>query len=396
MIHSKHTIITQDPRMEDLVDSATSMARSDLTVLICGPTGCGKELFARHIHDHSGRSGPFVDVNCAQLSPSMLEDTLFGHEAGAFTDARGTRRGCFEMADKGTLFLDEIAEMAAQMQAALLRVLEQKSVRRIGGTENVAVDVKVVAATNRDCEEAIKTGCLREDLFYRLQGLALLIPPLMERKEDVPLLAKHFAARAAQARETTTPTITNEAMWLLKSYSWPGNVRELRGVIEQLIFVHPSPRIDAATVAGVLRHRHDTGVVPHWQLRAECFVKALVLARWRWDVVARWFGVHPTTVRRAVRSLDVDAFLERMVGESRDAILAESELNMHRAVAQAEGNMSQAAALLEIDRSTLAKWIAAPANLTASTPDAHGPAPPCGRPHPRIADSAGDNRANAR
>ncbi len=217
--------------MRALLAMIARVARSPLPVLVTGETGTGKELVARAVHEGSGR-GAFVPVNCAALPEQLLESELFGHERGAFTGADRAKPGLFEEAHEGTLFLDEVAELPAPLQPKLLRALEEGEIRRVGATRSVHVDVRLVAATNRDLDEEVAAGRFREDLFWRLNGLALHVPPLRERPADIPLLVEHYLARFAP-RGAATPRPTPEASALLTTYPWPGNVRELKSVLER-------------------------------------------------------------------------------------------------------------------------------------------------------------------
>jgi len=210
-------------------------AGSSATVLISGESGTGKELVARLIHQHSGRSGPFVAVNCATLVGTLLESELFGHEKGAFTGAVVRKPGKFELAAGGTLFLDEIGELAPELQAKLLRALQEHSFERVGGTETLQSDARVIAATHRDLLAAGRKGAFREDLAYRLSVLNISLPALRERRDDIPLLAEGLLARAAKAAGVVTPILSDEALAKLRQHDWPGNVRELENVLTQAI-----------------------------------------------------------------------------------------------------------------------------------------------------------------
>jgi DNA-binding NtrC family response regulator len=214
------------------------------TVLLLGETGTGKELMARHLHAHSARAeGPFIDINCSAIPEQLLESQLFGHEKGAFTDAKQFKKGLFELADGGTLLLDEIGEMPASLQAKLLRVLEGRSFRRVGGHADITVDVLVVAATHRDLRRMVAEGRFREDLFYRLNVVPIHMPPLRERSQDIPDLAQSFVSRLSQELGRPAATISPEAMRALQSYAWPGNVRELRNVIERVLLLEADEEI---------------------------------------------------------------------------------------------------------------------------------------------------------
>jgi DNA-binding NtrC family response regulator len=227
---TERSLIGGSAAMLDLSKQLVRLARSDeLRVFISGETGTGKEVIARMIHELSGRSGPFLAVNCAATVESLLESDLFGHEKGAFTGAHATKRGLWEEAADGTLFLDEITETSPAVQAKLLRVLQEGVLRRVGSTREIKVTARVIAATNRDLNQAVKDELFRQDLFYRL-GQVLRLPPLRERREDIPLLVEHFCQRARKP-----VVITPEALETLCAYDWPGNVRELESVIQQLI-----------------------------------------------------------------------------------------------------------------------------------------------------------------
>ncbi len=232
--YSFHNILSKNPRMHQVFDLINNVANTTTTVLIEGETGTGKEQVARAIHIASSslRTGPMVAVNCAALPENLLESELFGHEKGAFTSAVSQRRGRFEIADGGTMFLDEVGDIPAAMQAKLLRVLQERRFERVGGTESIEVDVRVIAATNRSLLKLVKEGTFREDLYYRLNVVKIDLPPLRDRPEDIPLLATHFAQKFGRPGEAPKP-ISAEAMEALLSYRWPGNIRELENAIER-------------------------------------------------------------------------------------------------------------------------------------------------------------------
>jgi two-component system response regulator HydG len=237
-------IIGKSRPMKDLVDMLAMVAPSEATVLITGASGTGKELIAKSIHHNSGRKDkPLVVVNCAALTETLLESELFGHEKGAYTGADKRREGRFMQADKGTIFLDEIGETSAAMQAKLLRVIQEREIQRVGGEETLDVDVRILAATNRNLEEEVRSGRFREDLFYRLNVVTLRIPPLCERQEDIPLLAQHFMERYARKNRKPVKGISPLAMDMLLKYAWPGNVRELENTIERAVILLPGEHI---------------------------------------------------------------------------------------------------------------------------------------------------------
>jgi DNA-binding NtrC family response regulator len=224
--------------MQEIFDLIGDAAPMDSTVLITGETGTGKGLAAKAIHTNSSRfSGPFVTVNCGAIPEHLMETELFGHQKGAFTDAKETKKGRLELAHGGTLFLDEIGEIGMRMQIDLLRVLEDGVFYRVGGTQPMEADFRVIAATNRDLENAIKEGIFREDLFYRLNVISFQMPPLKSRKEDIPLLAEHFLQRFSQETNKLIDKMNREAMDELMLYDWPGNVRELENAIERAVVV---------------------------------------------------------------------------------------------------------------------------------------------------------------
>jgi len=239
-------LVGQHPAMQQLYQLIATIARNALTVLIVGESGTGKELVARAIHRQGPRrNGPFVPVNVAAISESLLESELFGHERGAFTGAIARRSGRFELAHGGTLFLDEIATMRVDLQAKILRVLQEREVERVGGTRRIPVDVRVIAATNADVRRAIQLGTLREDLYYRLNVVPVVVPPLRDRREDIPLLVDHFIRRTNELVHRKVTGMSPAALEILKAYSWPGNVRELQNVVERTVALVARPTIEA-------------------------------------------------------------------------------------------------------------------------------------------------------
>jgi len=247
-------LVGQSEPMQKLVVMARKAASSEATVLVQGESGTGKELVARMVHDLSPRAqGPFVVVHCAALAESLLESELFGHERGAFTGAVKRKLGRFELADGGTLFLDEIGEISPSIQTKLLRVLQEKEFQRVGGEETLKVDVRVVAATNRDLKAEVQRGRFREDLYYRLHIIPLSIPPLRERPEDIPLLARHFVQRFAARMSRAAGGVSEAAMRALQRYPWPGNVRELENAVEQALVFSEGPELTESDLPAFLR-----------------------------------------------------------------------------------------------------------------------------------------------
>ncbi|HEY8209286.1 MAG TPA: sigma-54 dependent transcriptional regulator [Myxococcaceae bacterium] len=247
-------LVGQSEPMQRLVSLVRKAASSEATILVQGESGTGKELVARMCHDLSPRvAGPFVVVHCAALAESLLESELFGHERGAFTGAVKRKLGRFELADGGTLFLDEIGEISPSIQTKLLRVLQEKELQRVGGEETLKVDVRVVAATNRDLKSEVQKGRFREDLFYRLHIVPLSIPPLRERPEDIPALARHFVQRFAARMNRAAGDISESAMRAFQRYPWPGNVRELENAVEQALVFSEGTELAEADLPAFLR-----------------------------------------------------------------------------------------------------------------------------------------------
>ena len=235
-------IIGESPALKAAVSAMSRVAPTDSTVMLLGETGTGKELFARAIHKHSGRSGrAFVSINCAAVPQALIASELFGHEKGAFTGAQQRRLGRFELADSGTLFLDEVGELPTDTQIALLRVVQEQEFERVGGTQTIKVDVRVIAATNRDLTAAVDAGTFRKDLFYRLNVFPIEIPPLRQREADIPVLVEYFIDRYARKVGKKMSGIDKRSMDLLRNYSWPGNIRELQNIIERAVIISESP-----------------------------------------------------------------------------------------------------------------------------------------------------------
>jgi Nif-specific regulatory protein len=255
--------------MQQVYDQIGAVTRGETTVLIRGESGVGKELVAQAIHYNSPRaSRPFVKVNCAALSPSLLESELFGHEKGAFTGATRQRKGRFEMAHSGTIFLDEIGDFPLATQILLLRVIQEREFERVGGTETIKTDVRIVAATNRNLEEHIKQGLFREDLYYRLNVFPIFVPSLRKRRTDIPLLADFFTERYARACHKNIARISTPAIDMLMSYHWPGNVRELENCIERAVLMTDDDVIHSHHLPPTLQTADTTGTLHAGTLQA--------------------------------------------------------------------------------------------------------------------------------
>jgi transcriptional regulator with PAS, ATPase and Fis domain len=241
--------------MQEVYELISIIAKSDASVIITGESGTGKELAARTIHELSARSkGPFVAINAAAIPENLMESEMFGHERGAFTGATDAQIGCFERANRGTLFLDEIAEMPIALQPKMLRVLEDRRVRRVGGGQEFQVDVRVLAATNKEPRSAVEDGHLREDLFYRLNVFTVALPPLRERKADIPLLAQAFILAFNAKHNSQVAACRSEALDLLKAYPWPGNVRELRNIMERAVILAKGKWIEPSHLPAYILH----------------------------------------------------------------------------------------------------------------------------------------------
>ncbi len=264
--YSFESIVGSSPEMQRVFKTVAQIAPSRATVLITGESGTGKELVAAAIHQHSPRAGgPFVKLHCAALAESLLESELFGHERGAYTGADRKREGRFELAHGGTLFLDEIGEISPSTQVKLLRVLQEREFERVGGDQTLRVDVRVVAATNRDLEERVSAGKFREDLFFRLNVISLTLPSLRERPTDVPALAMHFLERYARENRKAVTRISDDVLNLLASYTWPGNVRELENVIERAVVLAGGESLELSHLPselGVVTRRSGAPAIP--------------------------------------------------------------------------------------------------------------------------------------
>jgi DNA-binding NtrC family response regulator len=330
-VESRTALVGTSHAMQDVCKEIGRVAAKPVTVLIRGETGTGKELIARAIYQHSERANaPFIAINCAAIPENLLESELFGHERGAFTGADQRRIGRFEQANKGTLFLDEIGDLPPNTQVKLLRVLQQQIFQRVGGTETISVDVRIIAATHRNLEAMIREGKFREDLFHRLNVVCLELPPLRERREDIPLLVRHFLRKYAGDFGVESPAISSDAVAVLQADSWPGNVRELENMTRRLLLGARGLSINAdavrqtlaarnaesaptgrsfTAIAGDLLARAQKGELQdaHARMLAEAereiLTQAITLAEGNQAKAARWLGLSRFTLREKLKQL---------------------------------------------------------------------------------------------
>jgi two-component system nitrogen regulation response regulator NtrX len=318
----KHEVIWSGPVMERLLAQVERVAASESRVAIQGETGTGKELIARTIHQKSGRrAGPFVTLNCAAVPAELIESELFGHEKGSFTGATGRHIGKFEQAGGGTLFLDEIGDMPLAMQAKLLRVLEEGEIERVGGEKPIPVDARVIVATHRNLEELVRQGAFRPDLFHRVYVFPLVLPPLRERAEEVPILAEYFAKQVAAQNGWRKKHFSAEALEILKRHAWPGNVRELRNVVERVLLLSDTETITADEVNLALpavRNGEPALAGGNGTLtqRIESFEREVLLAELRrhhhhMTNVARALGLERSHLYKKCQQLGIDLRSER-------------------------------------------------------------------------------------
>lgn len=309
----EHNMVGASARMREVFQFIQRVAPTESTVLILGESGTGKELVARAVHRNSPRAkGPFVAINCAAIAESLLESELFGHERGAFTGAVAQKKGKIETAGGGTIFLDEVGELAAGLQAKLLRVLQEREFERVGGTRPIKIDIRIVAATNRNLQEAVQAGSFRKDLFYRLNVVAIEVPPLRERREDIPELAEYFIQKTARKCNTRAKSLSPQARTSLMNYDWPGNVRELENAIESALVLGstdsilvedlPETIFEAATPAGVAATKYAGAVK---DTKKQLIVEALEQANGSYIEAAKSLGLHPNSLLRLIRRLDL-------------------------------------------------------------------------------------------
>lgn len=314
---SFENIVGKSEPMLQLFDLVAQVAPSRSTVLIQGESGTGKELIAKAIHAHSPRRDkPFIPVNTGAVPSDLLESTLFGHERGAFTSAVAAKKGLFEVADGGTLFLDEIGTMRMDMQAKILRVLQDRRFMHVGGTQEIQVDVRIVAATNVNLEQAVKEGRFREDLFYRLNVISLELPPLRNRKEDIPLLASHYLKFYAEENGFPPPELATEALRLLMDYEWPGNVRELENAMERGVVLSNGPTLTADLLPAQLRgntystalleQRPDASLFDVMEdIERRIIADRLERCNWNQTEASEFFRVPLSTLNQKIKRLNI-------------------------------------------------------------------------------------------
>jgi DNA-binding NtrC family response regulator len=301
-----HDMISKNDRILEIFDLVRTVAKSNSTVLIQGESGTGKELLARAIHEESPRrEAPFISVSCASLTETLLESELFGYEKGAFTGADALKRGKLELARDGTLFLDEIGDISLKLQMDLLRVLEQKEFRRVGGSNVITISSRIIAATNRDLKKAIEEGKFRDDLYYRLNVISIHLPPLRERKEDIPLLVEHFIERFNIEMEKKVEGVSDGALRILMGHDWPGNARELRNVIERAMVVAKDTRITEADVSLPAPRKEGTNGKSLGDMEREHILRILVENRWNIIRSAQVLGIDRVTLYNKIKKYEL-------------------------------------------------------------------------------------------
>ena len=314
-IEVEHNMVGGSPAMRKVFDFIRRVAPTDSTVLIEGESGTGKELVARALHRNSSRAEqPFVAINCAAIAETLLESELFGHEKGAFTGAAAQKKGKVEVAEGGTLFLDEIGELASGLQAKLLRVLQEREFERLGGTKPIKLNIRLIAATNRSLPEAVKAGTFRNDLYYRLNVVTLNVPALRERREDISVLADHFAAKASRKCGMRAKPLSSEALACLMNYDWPGNVRELENALERALVLGstdsilpddlPEAVLEAGSTTTTSTDKYHGNIK---ETKKQLILQALQQAKGNYIEAAKALGMHPNSLLRLIRNLDLKA-----------------------------------------------------------------------------------------
>jgi len=310
----EHDMVGNSPRIREVFEFIRRVAPTDSTVLIQGESGTGKELVARAVHRNSPRAGqPFVAINCAAIAETLLESELFGHEKGAFTGAATQKKGKVEVADGGTLFLDEILELAPGLQAKLLRVLQEREFERVGGTRPIPLDIRLIAASNKSLGEAVEQGQFRKDLFYRLNVVTVNVPPLRERREDIPVLANYFVGKASRKCNVRLKRVSPEAAACLTNYDWPGNVRELENAMERAVVLGAGDTIQGEDLPeDILEAGSPSGDTANFLCALKDFKKQLIAQALRsnggsYQEAAKALGIHPNSLLRLMRNLNMKA-----------------------------------------------------------------------------------------
>ncbi len=319
-VRVRHEMVGESPKMSEVYQTVAKVGPAGSTVLVLGETGTGKELVARAIHRSSQRhKGPFIAINSASLTEPLLESELFGHEKGAFTGAVAQKRGKLELADGGTLFLDEIGELPLPLQTKLLRVLQERQFERVGGIRSLSVDIRLIAATNRDLQQEIERGAFRRDLFYRLNVVTLRLPPLRDRREDIPLLAEHFLTQYAEQSDRRISGISDLALQCLIEHDWPGNVRELQNAIERAVVLGVSAWIEPedlpetvleCSATDTTRPGSYTGALKRH--KGEVILAAIRESDGNISAAARLLGLHPNYLHRLIRNLGLRAMIQKL------------------------------------------------------------------------------------
>ena len=322
-VRQEQNLVGEGARMKEIFQFLARVAPAESTVLIEGESGTGKELAARALHRNSRRANkPFVAINCAAIPETLLESDLFGHERGAFTGAAVQKKGRLEVADGGVVFLDEIGELAPALQVKLLRVLQEREFERVGGTHPIKVDIRLMAATNRDLNEAVRKGEFRQDLYYRLAVVKLTMPPLRERREDIPMLTRHFVQKYAKRCKVKPKPVSREAMAALVHYEWPGNVRELENAIERALVMGSSDMVLLEDLPESLLEQESPAEMQEgkYQAGVKGFKKQMILdameqTQGNYVEAAGILGMHPNNLHRLIRNLGIKEALHEMVRE---------------------------------------------------------------------------------
>jgi two-component system nitrogen regulation response regulator NtrX len=307
----KYRLIGKSPKMLLLKEQIDMAAQSYSRVLIIGESGSGKELVARLLHENSKSAGqPFIEVNCAAIPQELIESELFGHEKGSFTGAFESKKGKFELADGGTLFLDEVGDMSPSAQSKVLRIIETQEFQRVGGSRNIKVDVRIIAATNKDLKEEVKKGNFREDLLYRLNVIPIIVPPLRERQEDIPLLVDYFLEHFASEYGKKSKKIVPEALKMLEAYDWPGNIRELRNVIERIVIMTPSDTITSKNLIVAEPTRQDYHAFKTLKEAREAFEKDFIIKRleennWNISKTAEILQIERSNLHKKIKAYNI-------------------------------------------------------------------------------------------